>query len=86
MTVRPFPKKEHEVNPKLIEEFINKANPEFREKKEEESKPTRENWQTLSLRLPPEVIKQIDESRMKKGWESRNSWILEAIQEKINEK
>lgn len=56
------------------------------EKKEEKVKKLkREDWAILSLRLPNDVVKKIDESRVKNGWSSRNSWIFLAIQKAIEE-
>lgn len=36
----------------------------------------------ILLRLPKEVLNQIDQ---KKGWKKRTPWILEAILEKLNQ-
>lgn len=41
----------------------------------------------LTLRIPAKMIKKIDDTRKNRvGVFSRNSWILEAIEEKLNSK
>ncbi len=41
-------------------------------------------WTGLSLRIPKKLIKEIDHFKESRVGLSRNAWILEAIQEKLN--
>jgi hypothetical protein len=45
----------------------------------------RKEWFILSLRLPQEMIKKLDQKRFNNGWASRNSCILLALQKFLEE-
>jgi len=57
-----------------IDAFANKANV---------NSETRDDWILISLRLPPDILNELDESRKEQGWVSRNSWIVNSIQERL---
>ena len=48
-----------------------------------EPKTKRENWTQISLYLPPEYLRGISESIKELGYISRNCWILQSINEKL---
>lgn len=74
MVVKPSPKQ------KDIESFINKGCQKSQTKKEK-----RADWELISLRMPPSLLKAIDEELKNHGWVSRNSYILEVLQKNLNE-
>lgn len=81
---------EKTVEDAKAEEFINgggKVVEDIKEEKKEgkTKKLKRDDWAILSLRLPNQIVKMIDERRVKNGWSSRNSWIFLAIQKAIKE-
>lgn len=63
---------------KLAKDFIDKGGDT-----KKESKGKREGWIFLNLHVPPEYIEGISESIKQNGHMSRNAWILQAINEKI---
>lgn len=65
---------------KALRQFITGGGAPADEPKEESDKPNRKDWVTLSLRLPPELIKKIDAKRKNHGWISRNAYIYRAIE------
>ena len=74
MAVRPPPKQ------KEIDAFVNKGGEPSQTKKDKRS-----DWQLISLRMPPDLLKAIDEERKNHGWISRNSYILETLQKSLHQ-
>lgn len=90
MAVKEIIKVDKTIEEEKAEAFINggaKVIEDIKEEKKETKveKLKREDWAILSLRLPNQIVKKIDEKRVKNGWSSRNSWIFLAIQKAIEE-
>ncbi len=75
MAVKPLP--ENQAS-KQIEEFINKGG-----KAKEESKKDLKDWTMISIRLPENLLKALDEKRKQQVGISRNAWILKIIQDNL---
>lgn len=78
MAVNPIPKKNKME--KKVREFISKGATVSEDASE------KEEWKTLSLRIPPNVLNEIDLKKNNELGISRNTWILQAILEKLKEK
>lgn len=48
---------------------------------------TEDEWMRFHLRIPKEIVEKIDiERKSPGGFTSRNTWIMQAIMEKLNDK
>lgn len=73
-----FMKKLDKIDDKKIQKFIDKADKEPVEKKQE--------WKNILLRIRQDLLKDIDIQVENRIGMNRTAWILEAVQEKINKK
>lgn len=63
---------------KKIEQFINKGADVSADKKEESG------FTSILLRIPNSIVLKVNNEVEKKPWVKRTSWILDAINEKLN--
>jgi len=71
---------------KHIDSIVNKGAPVKEDAKQEDKKVKEEKWKLVPIRMPEKLIRELDDKIEKRLGLSRNAWILEAIQEKINRK
>jgi predicted HicB family RNase H-like nuclease len=90
MAVKPLTQIQED---KKIENIIHKGAPVKEDVQQESSlnekekakevKEKKDNWTMISLRLPESLLEMIDANREDRFGVSRNTWILECIQEKL---
>lgn len=71
---------------KDIENIVNKGAPVKEDSNNDEmlNPPKKEKYKVITLRFPESFLKRIDMQNKKRTGLSRNAWILEAIQEKLD--
>lgn len=69
----------HKKSEEEIEKLITKGAPV----KEDKNKKKEKKWTSLSLRIPSEMLIEVDKAVSKRVGIYRNGWILEAMHEKL---
>lgn len=90
MTVKKLSKKDREeiktVNENLVKNFIRSGGKTITESKEEDEQ-NFDHELRFTLRIPSPVVAMVDQCRKTNvGKISRNTWILEAIEMRLNKK
>lgn len=68
---------------KDIENIVNKGAPVKEDINHIETRDNVDKFKVITLRFPESFLKRIDNANKKRTGLSRNAWILEAIQEKL---
>lgn len=81
--VKPSPLDQKINREKEIDQKINQGAPVKEDVKKEELKG--EKWKLVPIRMPEKLLREIDKEIENRIGLSRNAWILEAIQEKLED-